>query len=98
MNSANTARIRACPNWRATTCVISGHIICSALPPLIYLVTPAKHTVTQGLKNFCSGPYAGTDYHYLFAALCTVSIPIIVIFLMFQNLFISGITAGSVKE
>ncbi len=66
--------------------------------PLIYLVTPARHTVTQGLKNFCSGPYAGTDYHYLFAALCTVSIPIIVIFLMFQNLFISGITAGSVKE
>ncbi len=66
--------------------------------PLIYLVTPAKHTVTQGLINFCSGPYAGTDYHYLFAALCTVSIPIIVIFLMFQNLFISGITAGSVKE
>lgn len=66
--------------------------------PLIYLVTPAKHTVTQGLKNFCSGPYAGTDYHYLFAALCIVSIPIIIVFLLFQNLFISGITAGSVKE
>ena len=66
--------------------------------PLIYLVTPSKHTVTQGLKNFCSGPYAGTDYHYLFAALCIVSVPIIVIFLLFQNLFISGITAGSVKE
>lgn len=66
--------------------------------PLIYLVTPSKHTVTQGLKNFSSGPYAGTDYHYLFAALCIVSIPIIIIFLLFQNLFISGITAGSVKE
>lgn len=66
--------------------------------PLIYLVTPAKHTVTQGLKNFCSGPYAGTDYHYLFAALCIVSVPIIIVFLLFQNLFISGITAGSVKE
>lgn len=66
--------------------------------PLIYLVTPSKHTVTQGLKNFCSGPYAGTDYHYLFAALCIVSVPIIIIFLLFQNLFISGITAGSVKE
>ena len=54
--------------------------------------------MTQGLKNFCSGPYAGTDYHYLFAALCIVSVPIIIIFLLFQNLFISGITAGSVKE
>lgn len=66
--------------------------------PLIYLVTPSKHTVTQGLKNFCSGPYAGTDYHYLFAALCIVSVPIIIVFLLFQNLFISGLTAGSIKE
>ena len=66
--------------------------------PLIYLVTPSRHTVTQGLKNFCSGPYAGTDYHYLFAALCIVSVPIIIIFLLCQNLCISGITAGSVKE
>ncbi len=66
--------------------------------PMIYLVTPSKRTLTLGLKNFNEGPYGGTHYHQLFAALCIVSIPIIICFLLFQNLFISGITAGSVKE
>lgn len=65
--------------------------------PLLYLVSPKNRTITQGLKNF-QGAYVSTDYNKLFAALCTVSIPIIICFLLFQNLFISGITAGSVKE
>ena len=37
-------------------------------------------------------------YQLLFIAQCIVSIPIIIVFLMFQNLFITGITAASVKE
>jgi len=65
--------------------------------PLIYLISPVNRTITLGLKNF-SGVYKSTAYNHLFAALCTVSIPVITIFLLFQNLFISSIIAGSVKE
>jgi ABC-type glycerol-3-phosphate transport system permease component len=65
--------------------------------PLIYLVSPGNRTITLGLKNF-SGVYKATAYNQLFAALCIVSIPVIIIFLLFQNLFISSIAAGSVKE
>jgi len=65
--------------------------------PLIYLISPAKRTITLGLKNF-SGAYKTTAYNHLFAALCTVSIPVIIIFLLFQNLFINSIAVGSVKE
>ncbi len=66
--------------------------------PMLYLVSPKNRTISLGMKNFSDKPYGGTDYQLLFAALCIVSIPIIIVFLMFRNLFITGITAASVKE
>ncbi len=65
--------------------------------PLIYLVSPRNRTVTLGLTSFFKA-YSSVSYNYLFAALCIISIPIIIMYLLLQNLFISGITAGSVKE
>lgn len=64
--------------------------------PLIYLQTPEVRTITLGLSNF-THLFGQVQYNYLFAALCMVSVPIILIYLLFQNLFISGITAGAVK-
>jgi ABC-type glycerol-3-phosphate transport system permease component len=65
--------------------------------PLIYLISPQNRTITLGLTNFFKA-YSKVDYNYLFAALCIVSVPVIVMYLLFQNLYISGITAGAVKE
>ena len=65
--------------------------------PLIYLVSPKNRTVTLGLTNFFKA-YSSVSYNYLFAALCIISLPIIIMYLLLQNLFISGITAGAVKE
>ena len=65
--------------------------------PLIYLISPQNRTITLGLTNFFKA-YSSTNYNYLFAALCIVSLPVIFVYLLFQNLFISGITAGAVKE
>ncbi|HHY83371.1 MAG TPA: carbohydrate ABC transporter permease [Clostridiales bacterium] len=64
--------------------------------PLIYLQTPEVRTVTLGLANFTK-LWGQVEYNYLFAALCMVSVPVILVYLLFQNLFITGITAGAVK-
>jgi len=64
--------------------------------PLIYLQRPEVRTVTLGLANF-NHLFGQVDYNMLFAALCIVSLPIITVYLIFQNMFISGITAGAVK-
>ena len=64
--------------------------------PLIYLQRPEVRTVTLGLANF-NHLFGQVDYNMLFAALCIVSLPIIAVYLIFQRLFISGITAGAVK-
>lgn len=64
--------------------------------PLIYLQTPEVRTITLGLQNF-RHLHGQVEYNRLFAALCIASVPIITVYLAFQNLFISGITAGSVK-
>lgn len=64
--------------------------------PLIYLQRPEVRTVTLGLSNF-NHLFGQVDYNMLFAALCTVTMPIVIVYLIFQRWFISGITAGAVK-
>lgn len=61
---------------------------------LIYLRT--KKTVTLGLKNFM-GNWGLVDYNRLFAAIAIVTLPIILLYIIFQKQFIGGLTAGSVK-
>jgi len=64
--------------------------------PLIYLRSPAMRTITLSLKNFM-GQWGLVDYNTLFAAIATVTLPIVIIYVIFQKQFISGLISGSVK-
>jgi ABC-type glycerol-3-phosphate transport system permease component len=65
--------------------------------PLIYLHDESKRTVTLGLANFV-GLWGVTDYNKMFAALVIITVPIIIIYIIFQKQFISGLTSGAVKS
>lgn len=64
--------------------------------PLIYLRSPQMRTITLSLKNF-QGMWGLTDYNTMFAAIATVTLPIVIIYVIFQKQFISGLISGSVK-
>lgn len=63
---------------------------------LIYLRSPEMKTITLGLKNFM-GQWGLVDYNRLFAAIAIVTFPIVLLYVIFQRQFISGLTSGSVK-
>lgn len=63
---------------------------------LIYLRSPEMKTIMLGLKNFM-GQWGLVDYNRLFAAIAIVTFPIILLYVIFQNQFQSGLTSGSVK-
>lgn len=52
-------------------------------------------TIPLGLVVF-TGTYV-IDWAYLFAALCIATIPILVLYILMQKQFISGLTAGALK-
>jgi len=62
---------------------------------LLYIQDDALKTIPTGLLAF-STRYV-TDYSLLFAALSIVTIPMIVIYVVFNRQIVEGITAGSVK-
>lgn len=59
------------------------------------LLTDKGVTITVGLLNF-QGQY-GTDWTLLTAAIVTVIVPLLVIFVALQKYFVAGLTAGGVK-
>lgn len=63
---------------------------------LIYLRSPETKTVTLGLKNFM-GQWGLVDYNRLFAAIAIVTFPIVLLYVIFQKQFVSGLTSGSIK-
>lgn len=63
---------------------------------LIYLRSPEMKTITLGLKNFM-GQWGLVDYNRLFAAIAIVTFPIVLLYIIFQKQFVSGLTSGSVK-
>ncbi len=65
--------------------------------PLTFLFHPHKMPFTVLLYQLVGDPIAGTNYGALFAASVLGSLPILVLFLVFQKHFIRGLTAGSVK-
>lgn len=65
--------------------------------PLIYLHDPELKTITLGLKNFM-GMWGLVEYNKLFAAISIITFPIVLIYVIFQKQFISGLTSGSVKS
>jgi len=64
--------------------------------PLIYLQSAEMRTITLALKNFM-GQWGLVDYNRLFAAIAMVTFPIVIVYIIFQKQFISGLTSGSVK-
>lgn len=66
--------------------------------PLTFLFHPDKMPFTVLLYQLVGDPIAGTNYGALFAASILGSLPILLLFLVFQRHFIRGLTAGGVKE
>jgi ABC-type glycerol-3-phosphate transport system permease component len=65
------------------------------LPPLIYLQNPQNFTVTLGLQFFRTS-YT-SRWAYLMAASLVTMLPVVIIFLLAQRLFIEGITLTGLK-
>ena len=65
------------------------------MTPLIYLNTPDKFTLSLGLYMF-KGPYT-VEWNYLMAATLAVSLPCILLFLVGQRFFISGVVMSGMK-
>ncbi|MGL1892983.1 MAG: carbohydrate ABC transporter permease [Spirochaetaceae bacterium] len=68
----------------------------SYLWPLIVLRSTKQFTVPIGLNTLLT-PY-GNNYDMLISGAVIATIPIIIIFIVFQKHFVSGLAAGSVKE
>lgn len=68
------------------------------MTPLIYLNTPDRYTLALGLTNLKSDYQAlGTQWGMLMAASVVFTIPMIVIFFLFQRYFMEGITHTGIK-
>ena len=63
--------------------------------PLVFLQSPEKKTLMQGLTVFF-GQYA-SQWGVLFAGLCLAALPLIILYLVLSEQFIKGLTAGAVK-
>lgn len=68
----------------------------SYLWPLIVLRTTKQFTIPIGLNTLLT-PY-GNNYDMLISGAVIATIPIIIIFIIFQKHFVSGLSSGSVKE
>jgi raffinose/stachyose/melibiose transport system permease protein len=64
---------------------------------LILLQNPDLKTLPLALNNFTQN-WGQTEYNKLFAALVIITVPVIVVYVIFQKQFINGLTQGSVKE
>ncbi|MBN2983171.1 MULTISPECIES: carbohydrate ABC transporter permease [Cohnella] len=65
------------------------------LMPMLYLSDSRKATITVQLSSF-QGMYYN-DWSLIFAGVCLIVLPILVVYLFAQRFIISGITAGAVK-
>jgi ABC-type glycerol-3-phosphate transport system permease component len=63
--------------------------------PLTVLKSPAKYKLAVALRNFEQG--IRTPYHLIMAGSVVSIAPLIVVFVMFQRQFITGITSGAIK-
>lgn len=61
----------------------------------VLMVSPAIKTLTQGIQNL-KGQYS-TDYGLMSAGLVITIIPVVVVYILFQEQVVKGMTAGAVK-
>ncbi|MCI5902650.1 MAG: carbohydrate ABC transporter permease [Blautia sp.] len=64
--------------------------------PLYFLNNPTKRTLPLSVYQFF-GMYGGSNWNLVFADLVIAALPIIILFLLMQKEFISGLTEGAVK-
>lgn len=62
---------------------------------MVFISDDAKKTLPVSLSKFV-GPY-NTNYSQMFAAIVIAIIPTIVVYCMFSNQIVDGLTAGAVK-
>lgn len=67
------------------------------LLPLVLLVNEKMQTLPLGFSRLQGGRYT-LNYNMIGAGSLIMSVPMIIVFLLFQGKFISGIAGGSVKE
>jgi raffinose/stachyose/melibiose transport system permease protein len=65
------------------------------LMPLLYLQSESLRTLPLGLMFF-QGRYT-SDYGLLAAGVTISTVPLIIVYMIFQKQFIQGLTAGAVK-
>ena len=65
------------------------------LGPLVYIISPEKMTLTVGVAAL-QGTYA-TNWGVLMASLCISVLPVLIIFLLAQDVFVKGIALSGIK-
>jgi multiple sugar transport system permease protein len=68
------------------------------MTPLIYLNTPSRYTLALGLANFKTDfQELGTQWSLLMAASVIFTIPMVVVFFLFQRYFMEGVAHTGIK-
>jgi multiple sugar transport system permease protein len=67
------------------------------LASLIFMSKESLFTLPVMLSNVRSGPYGSIDWGELQAGLMVATIPCMILFLLLQKRYVSGLTSGSVK-
>ncbi len=104
MDGAGTFRVLwsvVLPLSRPVLAVVSIFAIIGAwkdfLWPLLVLQDPQKQNLSVALARLATAPQASIQFNYLLAGLVIASIPMVVVFLVFQRHILSGLSAGGVK-
>jgi ABC-type glycerol-3-phosphate transport system permease component len=63
---------------------------------MVMLTNPKLRTLPIAIMNF-SGLWGYVDYSRLFAAIVIITMPVVIVYIIFQKQFIRGLTAGAVK-
>jgi ABC-type glycerol-3-phosphate transport system permease component len=63
---------------------------------LVMIKDPALKTLPLAILSF-NGQWGQTDFTRLFAALVIISLPTIIVYIIFQKQFIQGLTSGAIK-
>ena len=107
---ADAARVEGCTEWQVFRYVMlplsgPGVAVLTVLvffqtwnaffQPLVYLPGAENRVLATGLYFFASG--RTTEYELTAAGSLIMIVPVVVVFLIFQRLFVRGLTAGALK-
>jgi raffinose/stachyose/melibiose transport system permease protein len=107
---ADAARVEGCTEWQVFRYVMlplsgPGVAVLAVLVffqtwnvfvvPLLYLPGSEYQVLATGLYLFASG--RTQEYEYIAAGSLIMVVPVVIFFLIFQRLFIRGLTAGALK-